>query len=708
VLVDETHEHPALLIKGQFLKGDAQHDVTTFATLAAIQKKPAIVFLESTGGIIGTAIRIGQIIHEYGFSTAVADETVCTSSCAIIWLAGKERFIATTSHVGFHASYKAENHEVSSSGNAIVGAYLYEIGLRDPATIVYVTEASPQSMTWLTINDAMHHGIAARAFSLSQNEWSWAKEALTGLDLHRRIDPPVPVPATRPTDSAATSMQRRTSELQSDIEKITAERERISARLIETGRLIRQSEVQQKLIESRLGELEVQETLLRKTLEARHGSISGLLAVMQRMGRNPQPVLETPREDALSMVRSAMLLAAAFPELRGQLTALADQLSDLLRVKDSIRVEGERLRTETSRLVDVRTRLAGLQESKRQSLAERQAELAQVRQAIDGMEVPPLAGFSGSPEKINVTLQATPLWRILKRDFPDWYAERLMQAAALAAQNMDDGAIGQQMARALVALRRQNFGYALAASFPKLKAVAATFYENLVDLQKQSDNACFDFISRGETSPTVVALLQGSPYVGHLQAQLTAVFEAIADGRTTGRVYPQPRKSDYDALASDLTQRGWTQADMQLFSDERALAHAGAAKVCQLVRDWFAAQLAIQDADMQQRLLADSLKPVVAGRKTFLDPMLKQARPWSSGPSYHRSIRSPLKEITSEPSRGSRPRPLRWSGAGAGCQPGRCRQHLYGIAVRLRVEPKGWRGPVAFAAGARLLRRRTT
>ena len=175
--------------------------------------------------------------------------------------------------------------------------------------------------------------------------------------------------------------QRRSKELQSDLEKIAVERERINTRLIETGRLIQQSEAQLNLIESRLGELEVQETLLRQKLEARHGSISGLLAVMQRMGRNPPPVLVTPREDALSMVRSAMLLASAFPELRGQAAALADQLSDLLRVKDSIRIEGERLRTETSRLDDARTRLAGLQESKRQSLAERQAELAQVRQA---------------------------------------------------------------------------------------------------------------------------------------------------------------------------------------------------------------------------------------------------------------------------------------------------------------------------------------
>jgi murein hydrolase activator len=177
------------------------------------------------------------------------------------------------------------------------------------------------------------------------------------------------------------ALQRREKELQSDRDKLAAERERINARLVETAKLIRQSEAQLTLIESRLGELEAQEKHLRQSLEARHSSISSLLAAMQRMGRNPPPVMVTRREDALSMVRSAMLLAAAFPELRNQAVALADQLNDLLRVKAGIRTEGEKLRAETGRLNDARVRLAGIQEEKRQSLAERQAELAQVRQA---------------------------------------------------------------------------------------------------------------------------------------------------------------------------------------------------------------------------------------------------------------------------------------------------------------------------------------
>lgn len=169
--------------------------------------------------------------------------------------------------------------------------------------------------------------------------------------------------------------QKLKKELQSDVEKLAAERERINARLVETGKLIQQSEAQLTQIEGRLGELERQEKALREQLQAKHGTLAGLLAAMQRMGRNPPPVMVTQREDALSMVRSAMLLAATFPELRTEAVALGTQLEDLSRVMGSIRAEGEKLRAETARLDDARTRLSALQETKRQTLAERESEL---------------------------------------------------------------------------------------------------------------------------------------------------------------------------------------------------------------------------------------------------------------------------------------------------------------------------------------------
>src|SRR5262249_23059842 len=148
---------------------------------------------------------------------------------------------------------------------------------------------------------------------------------------------------------------------------------------------------------------------------------------------------------------------------------------------------------------------------------------------------------------------------------------------------------------------------------PRLKAVATSFFDNLVKLRSHSVEACYGFISQGEASPLIVSMLQGSEHTVHLQAQLTAVFEAIAEGRQQARVYPQPRQADYDALAGDLAKLGWSQADLQLFSDEKALARAEPQKVCQMVHDWFAAQLGFRDTDAQMRLIVESLRPVVAG-----------------------------------------------------------------------------------------------
>lgn len=231
-----------------------------------------------------------------------------------------------------------------------------------------------------------------------------------------------------------------------------------------------------------------------------------------------------------------------------------------------------------------------------------------------GLDVPPFKGFESSPAGTDANLQQAALWRILKREFPEWYEARIKEASDLAAKQTDNAAIAQQMAQALVQLRRQQLNNALSAGVPRLKLVATTFFENLVQLRKTSDVACFEFIARGEASPLIVTMLQGSAQVPALHAQMSAVYEAIADGRKTPRAYPSPKREDYEALAADLTkQRGWTQADLQLFTDERALAQAPPGKVCQLVHDWFAAQLDVKDPDMQVRLLVDSLKPVVAG-----------------------------------------------------------------------------------------------
>ena len=179
----------------------------------------------------------------------------------------------------------------------------------------------------------------------------------------------------------ARDVQRKAKSLQADAAQIAEEQVRLNGQLQDTAKLVQRSEAQMSSIESRRDGLEVEQKALEASLGERQESIGRLLSAMQRMGRNPPPVIITKREDALQMVRSAMLLAKAFPELRTQYEDLAKRLTALARVMGDIKSERDKLEAETGRLKDAQLRLATLMETKRQTLTERQGQLDSVRKA---------------------------------------------------------------------------------------------------------------------------------------------------------------------------------------------------------------------------------------------------------------------------------------------------------------------------------------
>ncbi len=223
------------------------------------------------------------------------------------------------------------------------------------------------------------------------------------------------------------------------------------------------------------------------------------------------------------------------------------------------------------------------------------------------------AGFSSDPTQIDQQFQQNPLWQLLKTEFPDWYQDRIRDTARQKGDSKTDTEVAQHLAEQLVTLRRKHVTDALAASPQNLKAVASSFLENLERLSKHSVEACYGFISQGETNPLIVELTRASEHTPSLQRQASAIFAAIAEGRRTPARHPPPTREDYDQLATQLAKRGWSPADLQLFSDARSLARASPERVCKMVQDWFAAQLAVGDEEVQVRLLIEALKPVVAG-----------------------------------------------------------------------------------------------
>jgi hypothetical protein len=223
-----------------------------------------------------------------------------------------------------------------------------------------------------------------------------------------------------------------------------------------------------------------------------------------------------------------------------------------------------------------------------------------------------VADGSGLPQGLEQRLQRSPLWAVLRAKFPDWYAGRVAEIAKLSADSKSEREIDAAMTRAVVDLRRRHQAEALAASPERVKAMAASFVESLERLAKISTSACYGYISQGESSPAIADLTSPDQRAA-IDVQLATVFDAIVDGRQSPAQRQSPKREDYDVLSKELAQRGWSAADLQLFTDARALSRAAPEKVCQMVQDWFSAQLAVPDEEVKLRLLSEALKPVVAG-----------------------------------------------------------------------------------------------
>lgn len=218
-----------------------------------------------------------------------------------------------------------------------------------------------------------------------------------------------------------------------------------------------------------------------------------------------------------------------------------------------------------------------------------------------------------SADEVDRKLQSRGMWVTVKQEFPDWYQARVAEVARLTAERKDQSEITRYLVGELVSLRRENAKYALAASTSRHKELAAAFLANLNSLSRESGDGCYDFISKGESSATIVARMEDPAKSADIEKQVVAVVGAIVEGKKQPAEHAAPQKTDYDVLAGELGRLGWTQADMQLFANPKALAQAPRARVCNMLKDWFTAHLAIQDPSTQERLLFETLKPVISG-----------------------------------------------------------------------------------------------
>jgi septal ring factor EnvC (AmiA/AmiB activator) len=171
--------------------------------------------------------------------------------------------------------------------------------------------------------------------------------------------------------------------LSQDIAALAEARAKLNTDLIEAGKQVQASEAKLSGTEAKLAELTDQVTVIRNSITDRKETIVKMLSAMQRIGRTPPPALVTRRDDALAVVRSAMLLAQVFPELKYQADNLSQELDGLVKLETGIREQRDAEKSETDRLAAERGRIDKLLEEKKAKLAESEAELAATRQAAE-------------------------------------------------------------------------------------------------------------------------------------------------------------------------------------------------------------------------------------------------------------------------------------------------------------------------------------
>jgi len=135
--------------------------------------------------------------------------------------------------------------------------------------------------------------------------------------------------------------------------------------------------------EDRLKSFVGKESAIKTSLHERRGVLAEVLAALQRMGRNPPPALLVSPDDALSSVRSAILLGAVVPGIRGETERLAGDLKSLLDLKTAISQQRQDYVATMASAIEEENRMNSLLAENAKLSVQNQADLDTERQRTD-------------------------------------------------------------------------------------------------------------------------------------------------------------------------------------------------------------------------------------------------------------------------------------------------------------------------------------
>ncbi|MGY3295485.1 septal ring factor EnvC (AmiA/AmiB activator) [Bradyrhizobium sp. LM3.6] len=171
------------------------------------------------------------------------------------------------------------------------------------------------------------------------------------------------------------SAEEAQAKLKTEITSLGQDRTQLNQQLIDTAANVRTVETKIDEAEARLRSLNGREQAMRSSLDSRRADIVEVLAALQRAGRRSPPALLVRPEDALQSLRTAMLLGAVVPELRGRAEKIAGELGELVSLRKTIATERDQLASDRDKVRNDQTRLTALVDERQRQQASREKDL---------------------------------------------------------------------------------------------------------------------------------------------------------------------------------------------------------------------------------------------------------------------------------------------------------------------------------------------
>lgn len=152
-----------VVASGQIGEGDAGRLRVALQSADRDSFGHKIVALDSSGGSVGGAFAMVEIMDKEQVSTIVMPGAACASACAqILFLSGIHRTVAEGGRLGLHSCYDARERTRSLACNELIAQNARARGTPYESIMAFMHLGAPTGMRWLDASDADCWGFTRR------------------------------------------------------------------------------------------------------------------------------------------------------------------------------------------------------------------------------------------------------------------------------------------------------------------------------------------------------------------------------------------------------------------------------------------------------------------------------------------------------------------------------------------------------------------